>query len=702
MFVGALVYVPTVSAAAVAGDDIKCEQFSSVYYLGEDGKRHAYPNEKIYFTHNEGFDHVKVISCDSLGSISLGQNVLYHGGKRLIKAPSVPVVYAVDSSGILHSVKDEQQASQIYGDDWGNRVDDISEAFLSQYTIGDDHPDGQLLDGTVLIDDDGSLFRADENGVAVEVDDILADWQKDNFEKYALPLSGVESRLGNVQKVTTNLRTSIQTTAQNGKLSKITVEDGSEVDVYIEEATEEEKVSDLSKKIQEQTQTQTKEKVGTSKKDDENVNRDVDDESDDDVVGSDTTGNGSSEGSGGTDDDSDTGGDVGSGTGEVPQKSVATVPDPEVSVLVEFTHDSGSTNVYPGETAVLGTYSFTASDGDAWLDYMYVTVVAEDNIVSWYPSWLVGTDAAAVAQDHLSSCVLKDVSTGNVFAGPIGMYGPTPSQLFFYDTFMLTEDVVLDLDLECTFSSLEPTTPSDGFAVYIPTADDIVANENSLGNGADIPVTLIDNNSDSSIYSLYNDTPTYYVELLETPPDTSGTVTYDMSLEVEFTHSSGSSNVQPGDTATLGTYTLTALGGDVWIHDMELTPLAKDEINGDPFVVGADVLVTAQGHMNNCVLKDSSTGIVVDGPVDITGLNLHQMLFIDHFMVSEASPLELDVECEFTDLVPSGDSDGFAVYLPTSTGIVAKASSMSTGADVPVTVLSDNGNPPNYYLELVP
>ena len=47
-------FVPTVQAAATgafsAGDLIKGESFSSVYYYAPNGKRYVFPNEKTYFT----------------------------------------------------------------------------------------------------------------------------------------------------------------------------------------------------------------------------------------------------------------------------------------------------------------------------------------------------------------------------------------------------------------------------------------------------------------------------------------------------------------------------------------------------------------------------------------------------------------------------------------------------------------------------
>ena len=108
----------------------------AVYFYGGDGKRHAFPNDKVFFTWYTDFESVKEVSATFLSSLALGKNVTYHPGTKLVKFQSVPTVYAVSAKGSLHAVGSESIAAELYGKDWNKKVDDISDAFFGNYTLG--------------------------------------------------------------------------------------------------------------------------------------------------------------------------------------------------------------------------------------------------------------------------------------------------------------------------------------------------------------------------------------------------------------------------------------------------------------------------------------------------------------------------------------------------------------------------------------
>ncbi len=108
----------------------------AVYYY--DGKRHAFPNEKVYFTWYENFDDVIIVTDDFLSSITLGVNVTYHPGTTMVKFVSVNTVYAVGETGELRAIASEDVAASIWGSDWNTQIDDISDAFYGNYHFGDD------------------------------------------------------------------------------------------------------------------------------------------------------------------------------------------------------------------------------------------------------------------------------------------------------------------------------------------------------------------------------------------------------------------------------------------------------------------------------------------------------------------------------------------------------------------------------------
>lgn len=123
---------------ACAGDEAADHPCKAVYYLGSDGSRHAFTNEKVYFTWYNDFDDVETVSSSVMASYSLGKNVTYHPGTRMVKFPSLNTVYAVQKGGVLRAIDSESVAVTLYGSTWNQQIDDISEAFYGNYTIGDD------------------------------------------------------------------------------------------------------------------------------------------------------------------------------------------------------------------------------------------------------------------------------------------------------------------------------------------------------------------------------------------------------------------------------------------------------------------------------------------------------------------------------------------------------------------------------------
>ncbi len=119
------------------GDLIKGDLQSSVYYFAPDGKRYVFPNEKTYFTWYKDFKTVKTISNKRLSALPLGRsNVTYRPGVKMVKITTDPRTYAVDRGGILRQVSSEQLAQTLYGLNWKDKIDDVPDAFFSNYRIG--------------------------------------------------------------------------------------------------------------------------------------------------------------------------------------------------------------------------------------------------------------------------------------------------------------------------------------------------------------------------------------------------------------------------------------------------------------------------------------------------------------------------------------------------------------------------------------
>lgn len=108
----------------------------AVYYCGADGKRHVFTNDRAFFSWYSNFSSVQTISGETMASIPLGDNVTYRPGKRMVKIQTDPKVYAVAKGGVLRWVPTEAKAIELYGANWNQMIDDISDAFFVNYTIG--------------------------------------------------------------------------------------------------------------------------------------------------------------------------------------------------------------------------------------------------------------------------------------------------------------------------------------------------------------------------------------------------------------------------------------------------------------------------------------------------------------------------------------------------------------------------------------
>lgn len=144
LILGSLGLIRPVSAATTAladldaGDLIRGQSLSAVYYFGKDGFRYVFPNDKTYFTWYTNFDDVKWLTDADLGKLQIGGNVTYKPGVKMIKINSDPKTYAVGENGALHWVSTEAAAIALYGSNWNTKIDDVPDGFFSNYTMDSD------------------------------------------------------------------------------------------------------------------------------------------------------------------------------------------------------------------------------------------------------------------------------------------------------------------------------------------------------------------------------------------------------------------------------------------------------------------------------------------------------------------------------------------------------------------------------------
>lgn len=238
-----MVAVPMqVGAAAQAGDLIKMDGLSSVYYLGADGKRYVFPNEATYFSWYSDFSGVVTIPQAELESYPLGKNITVRPGTKLVKITTNPKVYAVEPNGQLVAIPDEATAAALYGANWAQRIVDIPDSFFTNYDISSKvasssaYPAGSLIkfagsEDVYYIAEDGSArMIADEAVMAANrfrMSDVIS--ATISMPSVGSPITGAETALtdtssgaGGVANAGTGLSVSLSsTTAASASLPSL-------------------------------------------------------------------------------------------------------------------------------------------------------------------------------------------------------------------------------------------------------------------------------------------------------------------------------------------------------------------------------------------------------------------------------------------------------------------------------------------------
>src|SRR3989344_5221759 len=109
---------------------------TTVYYIAKNGKRYFFPNEKTYLSWYGDFSGVRTVNYSTLSAIPFGGMSHYRPGARMIKVQTDARVYAVGRSGTLRWMATEEVARALYGQDWNQAIDDLSDAFFINYLLG--------------------------------------------------------------------------------------------------------------------------------------------------------------------------------------------------------------------------------------------------------------------------------------------------------------------------------------------------------------------------------------------------------------------------------------------------------------------------------------------------------------------------------------------------------------------------------------
>jgi len=176
---GLAAVLPTASAAE-AGDLIKMDGLSSVYYLGSDDgtlKRYPFPNASTFYTWYDDFSSVVTVTQDELESYPLsGVNVAYQPGDYMVKITTDPKVYAISANATLLWVSSEEVAEELYGEDWASMVHDVPDVFFGDYTLGES---GTEITDAADYDAEAETAAAESISVELALDEIEEEEEED-------------------------------------------------------------------------------------------------------------------------------------------------------------------------------------------------------------------------------------------------------------------------------------------------------------------------------------------------------------------------------------------------------------------------------------------------------------------------------------------------------------------------------------------
>ncbi|MDP2586939.1 MAG: hypothetical protein Q8P32_04175 [Candidatus Komeilibacteria bacterium] len=137
---------PSVAQAATAGDLIKTDTVSAVYYLDSNLKRHPFHHANQYFTWFSDFSLVKTIPTSEMSGYDLGSTIVVRPGTKLVQFVSLkadggfdvddPKVYAVSSNGSIMHVDSAATAVKFWGSAWETMILGLPNFLFGYYTPG--------------------------------------------------------------------------------------------------------------------------------------------------------------------------------------------------------------------------------------------------------------------------------------------------------------------------------------------------------------------------------------------------------------------------------------------------------------------------------------------------------------------------------------------------------------------------------------
>lgn len=160
------------------GEYVRGESYSTVYYVDENLKRRPFYDVQTFFTWQDSFDNVRVVTDASLPQLTIGAPMLPKPGAVFVKIESIPTVYVVTEEAGLRAIANESVATDLAGTDWNEHVIDVPVYLFDDFSFG-----AEINDADDVVIDTDQLKTRDELNGGSEVEPQFTDvfmslWQK--------------------------------------------------------------------------------------------------------------------------------------------------------------------------------------------------------------------------------------------------------------------------------------------------------------------------------------------------------------------------------------------------------------------------------------------------------------------------------------------------------------------------------------------
>jgi hypothetical protein len=144
-------------SAVEEGMWIKSAYSNTVYYIDADLVRHPVPNAQTFYTYEDSFDVVEVVTGATMPTLTLGSPMLPKEGVVLVKIQSDPKVYWIDEGNVLRWIHSEEIAIALFGEEWADYVIDIEPTYMNKFSVGEDVDEVD----DIIVDIDAMIKRED-------------------------------------------------------------------------------------------------------------------------------------------------------------------------------------------------------------------------------------------------------------------------------------------------------------------------------------------------------------------------------------------------------------------------------------------------------------------------------------------------------------------------------------------------------------